>query len=191
MYWRACVHSDEWSSLDPFHTHSGLRWTLSIFFSHSLLVHRYLSENRNWLDVPKQNTCMLIAHLYRWWCPISTVKQISKTFVLVNTTHICIVICYSLKTSHCKGHMYVERNKRTIFMNPYTWIIFYWTMQHIENDILYCRPSSDFMVWIFGCIWILNIRLHFVCLKCSGILIQAPSTIHSVKTPISQQMQPN
>lgn len=36
------------------------------------------------------------------------------------------------------------------------------------------------MLWIFGCMSNMNIRLHFVCLKCVGILIQAPSTIRPV-----------
>lgn len=96
--------------------------------------------------------------------------------------------CYSLKkkkrTSHCTG--YVERNKRTFFMNPPTWMRFSSTMQHIENDIVYLLLTSWYGLLVAYCIY-MNIQLHLVCLKYFGISIQAPSTIHPVNTRIGQQ----
>lgn len=130
------IHSDEWVNASarmcsfrwtlirsyPYISRqivSEFDWILSIF-SHLVPVYRYLSENRNWFDIPKQNTCTLnYTHDDVPSAPLSKFENICSGEC---DTHLHCY-CYSLKRCHCTG--YVVRYKRTFFMNPPTWILFF------------------------------------------------------------------
>lgn len=144
------------------------------FFSHSVRMYRYLSKNRNWLAIWKQNTCMLIYTDDD--VPSALLNKFENICSRVNATHICIVIVIHWKYVTVRD-IHDKRNKRTFFHES----------THLDSILLknasyrewYCIPTPDFMVWILDCILHTNIQFALRMPEIfQKILIQVPSTIH-------------